>query len=159
MTAHELARFRVYGDPATKGNLRRSPTGGLYEANPRLDVWRRRVGQAAGEEMERREKAHGVGLYDGGVRLRLRFVLLRPKGHYTSKGELNKEGQRHPWPDKRPDMDKLERAILDALKGIVYRDDGQVVQKETEKVYGEPACVEVEVEPARPFDHTNRTRR
>jgi crossover junction endodeoxyribonuclease RusA len=36
---------------------------------------------------------------------------------------------------KRPDLDKLIRAVLDALKGVVYEDDSQVVNIEAMKVY------------------------
>lgn len=34
---------------------------------------------------------------------------------------------------KRPDLDKLQRAVLDALTGVVYVDDSQVVMIEASK--------------------------
>ena len=44
----------------------------------------------------------------------------------------------------RPDIDKLARAILDALTDArVWPDDGQVVTMHVEKRYGEPG-VEIE---------------
>jgi crossover junction endodeoxyribonuclease RusA len=140
----ELLRFTVYGDPATKGNLRRSPNGGMYESNPRLALWRQKVAAAAGEAMGARP------LYDEGLRLTLRYVLVRPAGHWTTKGELSAEGRRHPYPDRKPDLDKLTRAVLDALTHVVWRDDARVVQLEVGKSYGEPARVEAEVGPALP---------
>lgn len=36
----------------------------------------------------------------------------------------------------KPDVDKLARALLDALTGLAYVDDGQVVKLEVEKIYG-----------------------
>ena len=42
-------------------------------------------------------------------------------------------------------MLKLARAVEDALTGIVWRDDAQIVDEQLSKVYGEPARVEVDV--------------
>ncbi len=45
----------------------------------------------------------------------------------------------------KPDVDKLLRAVLDALTGIVYRDDAQVVDARGRKHYGMPERCEIEV--------------
>jgi Holliday junction resolvase RusA-like endonuclease len=42
-----------------------------------------------------------------------------------------------------PDLDKLIRAILDALTGVVWRDDGQVVDIVASKVYADTPGVDV----------------
>lgn len=47
---------------------------------------------------------------------------------------------------KRPDVDKLGRAVLDALTGIVWRDDCQVIGLQLVKGYGRDSRVEVMVE-------------
>ena len=39
-------------------------------------------------------------------------------------------------PCTRPDIDKLARALLDALTGVAYEDDGQVVALTVRKTYG-----------------------
>jgi len=39
-------------------------------------------------------------------------------------------------PCTRPDIDKLARALLDALTGVAYEDDGQVVALTVRKMYG-----------------------
>jgi Holliday junction resolvase RusA-like endonuclease len=39
-------------------------------------------------------------------------------------------------PCVRPDVDKLARALLDALTGVAYEDDGQVVALTVRKTYG-----------------------
>ena len=39
---------------------------------------------------------------------------------------------------RRPDLDKLQRAVLDALTGVLFSDDGQVVQLAAVKQYGQP---------------------
>lgn len=43
-----------------------------------------------------------------------------------------------PYPHK-PDIDNIAKIILDALNGIAYIDDIQIVQLEVEKCYGEKA--------------------
>lgn len=39
------------------------------------------------------------------------------------------------WPTVTPDVDKLARAVLDALKGVLYADDAQVVRLHVLKSY------------------------
>lgn len=39
---------------------------------------------------------------------------------------------------KRPDIDNLAKAVKDALKGIIYADDSQIVEAHLYKRYGEP---------------------
>ena len=38
---------------------------------------------------------------------------------------------------KKSDIDNISKIILDALNGIVYKDDAQVVELEAQKIYGE----------------------
>jgi Holliday junction resolvase RusA-like endonuclease len=44
------------------------------------------------------------------------------------------------YPTTKPDIDKLSRAVLDALTSVWYKDDSQVIQLEAQKIYtyGEP---------------------
>jgi Holliday junction resolvase RusA-like endonuclease len=44
---------------------------------------------------------------------------------------------------KRPDIDNLAKAVKDALKGIIYADDSQIVEAHLYKQYGGP---EVKIE-------------
>ena len=46
------------------------------------------------------------------------------------------------WPVSRPDLDNYEKGIMDALNGIVWNDDSQIVQLASTKVYSdEPRAV------------------
>ena len=47
---------------------------------------------------------------------------------------------------KKPDADNIVKIICDALNGIAYKDDTQVVELEIKKVYGELEKVIVEIE-------------
>lgn len=44
-------------------------------------------------------------------------------------------------PTKKPDADNIAKSILDALNGLAYHDDAQVVQLNVFKFYGEPHAV------------------
>ena len=48
--------------------------------------------------------------------------------------------------DKRPDWDNLGKAVSDALNGLAYVDDGQIVSAFIEKRYSERPRLEVELE-------------
>lgn len=48
-------------------------------------------------------------------------------------------------PLKKPDTDNIVKAVMDALNGLAYEDDKQVVHLEVFKRYGEQARIEVEI--------------
>ena len=50
------------------------------------------------------------------------------------------------YPTKKPDADNITKIICDALNGIAYKDDTQVVDLEVKKIYGEVEKVIVEIE-------------
>lgn len=78
--------------------------------------------------------------HDGPVGLRIWFAMPRPKSHYRAGGGLRDDAPtRHL---AKPDLDNLEKAVMDTLTKIgFWRDDSLVCSKETHKVYGErPGC-------------------
>lgn len=50
-------------------------------------------------------------------------------------------------PTTKPDADNYAKGILDAMKGIIWEDDGQVVRLICEKFYSEDPRAEVTVRP------------
>lgn len=103
-------RLFVPGTPAPQGSKRHVGRGVLIESSKQLGPWRERVALAA--------HGHGFPLLTGlPVLMTLEFVMPRPAS--TPK-------RRTPPAIKRPDADKLERAVLDALTGIAFADDSQV---------------------------------
>ena len=67
------------------------------------------------------------------------YVMFeRPKAHYRA-GEKAKglKASAPGLPTGRPDLDKLLRTILDALTGVAWADDSQVVSIEAAKIYGD----------------------
>jgi Holliday junction resolvase RusA-like endonuclease len=90
--------------------------------------------------------AGAVNLGGGPLSWFSRFVLPRPKSHYRADGTLRPDAPR--WPDVRPDGDNYDKVVRDALNGHAYRDDGQIVRWEGEKVYalsGQSPCAVIEI--------------
>jgi crossover junction endodeoxyribonuclease RusA len=78
---------------------------------------------------------------DVGVVVRIGFVMPRPKSTPKTKPT--------PLATKKPDLDKLIRGVCDAMTGVVYTDDSQVVSFDVWKRIaeeGEPTGAEVTVE-------------
>jgi Holliday junction resolvase RusA-like endonuclease len=61
------------------------------------------------------------GPIDGPVKLDLEFVFPRPRNLFWKSKAMPR--LRH---SKKPDRDNLEKALMDALKGITWIDDAQV---------------------------------
>lgn len=51
------------------------------------------------------------------------------------------------FPTKKPDLDNIAKAIADALNGVAYLDDSQIVSLNVSKVYAENPRVEVSIFP------------
>jgi len=70
----------------------------------------------------------------GAVDLDIIFVREVPK-HFSKKNRtLALNGDLVPI--RKPDMDNQEKTVLDALNGLAYDDDSQIVSKTTSKIYG-----------------------
>jgi Holliday junction resolvase RusA-like endonuclease len=74
----------------------------------------------------------------GTVGVSISFTFVRPKSHYNAKGVLRAGVATHPGKGIG-DIDKLCRAVLDGLTGVIYADDSQVVSLVATKSYGNTA--------------------
>lgn len=149
-------KFTVYGiaQPAgSKRGFKNPRTGGIIitDANKKAKPWQAIVANAAADAMiggdpEGQSRILEVRpLLEGPLLLELTFWMPRPKGHFGAKGNVKPKSPR--FPTVKPDVLKLARAVEDALTGIVWRDDSQVVSEVLQKSYGEPARCEVRVVP------------
>lgn len=130
--------FTVHGTPQPAGSKRAFFRGGraiVVDANKKTRPWKDQVAQIAGEAMAGRQ------LMRGPLWLILRFYVRRPKGHFGRKGLLP-SAPAHPT--TKPDVLKLARGVEDALSGVCYVDDAQIVAEELWKEYG-PERVEIEI--------------
>lgn len=74
------------------------------------------------------------------------FGMPRPKSHMMLRGGryVIRSEYISAKPDNVPDVDKLIRAVLDALTGVCYLDDAQVVYVSGRKEFGEVTIIEVD---------------
>ena len=87
--------------------------------------------------MAAKEAIQGFGPTRDAVRVYVSFVFASPNGHFgtgRNAGVLKSSAPTNKV--TRPDVDKLLRAVLDAITGIVFMDDSQVVKAEASKVFG-----------------------
>lgn len=142
--------FFVPGEPITEGSMRTFKSGQrtvvTHDRGPELDAWRIKVRRAAEAAAE---AVYWEPRYDGPVEVWAEFRLPRPKSVPPSK---------RPLPFVKPDLDKLQRAVGDALAPYkqhgVLRDDSRIVGWSAVKLYADdahPAGVMVRVSKAQ--DH------
>jgi Holliday junction resolvase RusA-like endonuclease len=124
--------FFAPGLPGTKGSARAYVRGGraviVNDASAKAKPWAATVALAAREAMD------GVAPFTGSVRVTVMFYLPRPRAHFRANGVDLKATAPHYVP-KRPDGDKLERCAWDALTGVVFGDDAQIVEWSGRKEY------------------------
>jgi len=117
--------FTVWGDPKPQGSMRHIGKGRMIHKPEMLD-WRFQVTNASFKAMDARLPLEGPVAVD------LHFTVPRPK---TLPRKVI-------WPIKRPDIDKLARAVLDGLVyGGVLGDDSQVVTLIAHKHYATPEAL------------------
>ena len=138
MSPSGVVRFQVFGEPRPKGSKRALPVRRrdgsqtvalVEEGGAALQSWRTRLAAAVAEH-----RPEGAP-WPWPVVVEMTFYLRPPKRPRAS------------WPVARGrgDVDKLARAVLDELTGVVIVDDGQVVHLNAAKAYGDAPGVEVGV--------------
>ncbi len=66
--------------------------------------------------------------FDGPLRLTISFVLPRPQRLIWKRRDMPREPHA-----SKPDIDNMAKAVMDALMGIVWRDDSQVADLRVRK--------------------------
>jgi len=137
-------RIEVPGIPAPQGSKNRGANGQMYEANANLGPWRDAV-------IWRTRQACRPPEFPllGPVQVIAVFVFPHPKGHYgTGKNAATVRPSAPRFPDVKPDLDKLARAVLDGLtQGGAFKDDAQVCELLCRKRYGPRPGVVIMVNP------------
>jgi crossover junction endodeoxyribonuclease RusA len=136
--------FRVDGIPAPQGSKRYLGNGGMVESSKRVAPWRADIRTAAEQALNGAGRVHcrvgdagfwrgSVGghheLWDAPLSVTLGFDFPRPKSHYRTGRNADQLRNQAPHEHTgKPDLDKLTRAVLDALTGVVWADDAHVTQ-------------------------------
>jgi len=115
----------VEGNPVPQGSFRHVGNGRIISANPKLNTWRDTIATQIAKQTHHR-------LIDAPIRVELVFTLTRPKSVPTSLRAT---------PTVKPDLDKLVRAVLDAISLERYcqviKDDSLVTDLHAAKRYAD----------------------
>lgn len=131
-------RFTVPGEPTGKGRPRVFKANGVSRAvTPQKTLsYENLVKWIVSESMQ-------VEQLTGEVEAEIKAYYAIPKSMTKKNRQLIEEGKLHPT--KKPDLDNVAKIILDALNGIAYKDDSQVVRLHVEKEYADDNKPRVEV--------------
>ena len=115
-----IAEFLIYGKPEPKGSMRGfakkvgTQYRGIVTHTDQSKKWERHI----------RENIDYIGeVFDGPLDVYLFFTFQRPKTVTRDRMSV------------KPDIDKLARAVLDALTGLVIKDDSRIVSLSARKEY------------------------
>jgi crossover junction endodeoxyribonuclease RusA len=130
--------FFVPGTPRPQGSKRHVGNGRMIESSKYVKGWRDWIELKTYDAI----KAQGWRKVEkpNGIRVQLVFRMPRPKAMKQHEQRLHLA---------RPDVDKLSRAVFDAMSDLVYSDDSQVVCLTANKVYaphGEEPGVHIHIQ-------------
>ena len=120
-----MISFSCDGTPVPQGSMKVINGHILHSQGSALAVWRSTVALSA--------RFAGAKPVEGAIGIEIVFRVRRPK---TVKRD---------YPTVAPDLDKYIRGVLDALTGIAYLDDSQVIDIKAEKVYSDMAGADIKV--------------
>lgn len=133
-----MTAFKVNLKPVTQGSVTAIPVrrktgnyGAVVIHNKSTELYEMRAViqseyQKAGGEFYEKEP----------IAITLLFSFIRPKSVSEKK---------RPYMTVKPDLDKLIRAVLDALTNVAYKDDSQVIHIYAEKVYSDEEYIQIGV--------------
>ncbi|GIO36233.1 hypothetical protein J41TS12_10940 [Paenibacillus antibioticophila] len=133
-----IVQFTIYGEPVAQGRPKFSTAGGFAKAyDPaKSRDYKDYVRLAATEH------APKVPL-EGPIGMVLTVYRSTPKSFSKRRAALAEAGEI--TPTTKPDVDNYLKGVKDALKGIIWRDDSQVVEVYARKRYSTRPRIEVKI--------------
>lgn len=128
-----MITFFIPIDPVAKGRPKMAANGHVYTPAET------RAYEDEIKSLLLKHRRHFAVMFNLPLKITLHFFIKPPK-----------KAVRH-YPCVRPDLDNYAKAVLDAMNGIVFKDDGQIITLSISKRYHEVAGTEVTLEvPALP---------
>lgn len=147
----KIVKFIVNGEPMGKGRPRFSTFNGFVRTHTPKDTINYESKVVYAYKSEYKERAFDpheqiiahINAYYTIPKVCYRFYKRENVTKLTKNGLDMVSGKIRPT--KKPDCDNIAKIILDALNGIAYHDDSQVVGLVVTKHYAEEPRVEVEL--------------
>jgi Holliday junction resolvase RusA-like endonuclease len=133
-----MIAFTVYGNPVAQGRPKFSSHGGFTRAyDPKNSKdYKDYVKLAATEHAP-------AALLEGPIGMVLTVYRSTPKSFSKKKSAQAEAGQI--VPTTKPDVDNYLKGVKDALKGVIWKDDSQVVEVFARKRYSARPRIEVKI--------------
>lgn len=136
---HMEIKITVPGQPVPQGRPRFSakPFPHAYDPKPSVE-YKKRVKYHA-------SKNSPDNLLEGALDVEVQIYKETLKSF--SKAKKAAAEAKELRPTTKPDADNYAKGILDALKGVIWQDDGQVVRLTCEKFYAQKPRAEITIRP------------
>lgn len=131
--------FIVEGDPVGKGRPRFTRSGQVFTPE-KTAAYERKVAVACRLAM----RAKSIKTFDCAVVMRVDAYFPIPKSATKAQRYAAIQGLCRP---SKPDIDNVEKSILDGCNGVAYIDDAQVSDLRCRKLYATSPRVEVFITP------------
>ena len=124
-----MIEFTVPGEPKGKGRPRFSRVGKFTKTytDVKTKMYEEKIASAARLQMYPNEPLETP------LSITLIFHIGVPKSYSKKRTTDCLTGKE--WPTKKPDVDNIAKAFLDAMNGIAYKDDVQVIRLHAYKKY------------------------
>lgn len=137
-----MIEFEFLGKPVGQGRPKFSTRGGFVRA---IDPQKSRDYKSYVKAVvaEKISQIKGFQPMQGAICLKLIAVLAIPKSKPKKFREAALTGKVHPT--VKPDIDNIYKIVTDAMQGIVYEDDKQIIDAALNKRYGLQPRVVVQI--------------
>lgn len=134
-------RFEVPGEPKGKGRPRFSKAGGFTRTyTPKATSSYENL-----VRIEYQSQCGGV-FFDKGTMLDVRIVAYMQIPSSASKKKVQQMRSGAIRPTKKPDFDNLGKIVCDAINGVAYHDDSQIVDAQIRKFYSDRPRIAVTIQ-------------
>ncbi|WP_346207632.1 RusA family crossover junction endodeoxyribonuclease [Caldifermentibacillus hisashii] len=133
-----MIKFTVYGEPVAQGRPRATTINGhvrMYDPKKSRD-YKNYIRLAASEHKPEK-------LLEGPLSMKVKIYRPSLKSFSKKKAEMAEKGEIRPV--TKPDTDNYIKAIKDALKSVIWKDDSQVVELHASKYYSQNPRIEIEI--------------
>jgi Holliday junction resolvase RusA-like endonuclease len=122
----------IFPLPYARPRVSRKLNGKLY--NPRSS-YIKQLRALIKQTLE--EKYPDFNISEGEIQIEATFYIASPKYITNSKLKSELAGECLLNPITRPDLDNLLKSVLDAMNGLIYKDDSQIAKLTAYKHYSE----------------------
>lgn len=135
MYAMEIT-FTVPGEPRGKGRPRFNKATGHTYTDSETRAYEEKIAAYY-------RKAHGAFCWPETAFISVEVTAYLPIPKGATKAQRAGMEEKRILPSRKPDVDNIEKAVLDALNGFAYKDDARVCRTSCAKFYGAEPRVEI----------------